>query len=113
MKSANILKDVEFKETGPAISVLYETETSKEIRIAFKQGQRMNEHQTRFPITVAMIDGELDFGVNGETLNLVPGDLLSLDGGVPHDLLATSDCIVRLTLSNADTVQRVLGVLES
>ncbi len=110
MVSANILENVEYKEKGPSISVLFETETSKEIRIAFRQGQLMKEHQTSYPITVAMIEGQLDFGVEGKTLNLTKGDMLSLAGSVPHDLLAKSDCIVRLTLSKLDTVQRVLSV---
>ncbi len=110
MESANILKDIIYKESGPAISVLFQTDATKEVRIVFRQGQRMEEHQTPYPITVAMVEGELDFGVHGEVLNLVKGDLLNLDGGVPHDLLAKSDCIVRLTLSKSDSVQRVKDV---
>ncbi len=113
MESANILKDIIYKDTAPAITVLFQTDATKEVRIVFKQGQRMEEHQTPYPITVAMVEGELDFGVNREVLNLVKGDLLNLDGGVPHDLLAKSDCIVRLTLSKSDSVQRVKDVAHS
>ena len=110
METANILKDIVYKDTGPAISVLFQTDATKEVRIVFRKDQHMAEHQTPYPITVAMLEGTLDFGVKGETLNLVKGDMLNLDGGVPHDLLATSDCIVRLTLSKSDTVQRVRDV---
>ena len=113
MESANIYKDIIYKDNGPVITVLFQTEATKEVRIVFKQGQLMQEHQTPYPITVAMIDGELDFGVDGDILHLVKGDLLSLDGGVPHDLLAKTDCIVRLTLSKGDTVQRVKDVAQS
>jgi len=113
MESANILKDLIYKDTGPAITVLFQTDATKEVRIVFKQGQHMAEHQTPYPITVAMVEGELDFGVNGETLNLVKGDMLNLEGAVPHDLLAKSDCIVRLTLSKSDSVQRVKDVAHS
>ena len=113
MESANIYKDIIYKDTGPAITVLFQTDATKEVRIVFKQGQHMKEHQTPYPITVAMVDGELDFGVDGGVLNLVKGDLLSLDGGVPHDLLAKSDCMVRLTLSKSDSVQRVKDVANS
>lgn len=113
MESANIYNELAYKDTGPAITVLFQTEATKEVRIVFKQGQLMKEHQTPYPITVALVDGKLDFGVGGKILNLVKGDLLSLDGGVPHDLLAKSDCIVRLTLNKADTVQRVKDVAQS
>jgi len=113
METANIYKDLTYKEGSPAISVLFQTDATKEVRIAFKQGQRMEEHQTPYPITVAMVEGELDFGVNGEVLQLVKGDMLNLAGGVPHDLLAKSDCLVRLTLSKSDSVQRVKDVADS
>jgi len=111
MNSANILKDVTYNDDKPAISILLETSTSKEIRIVFVKDQYMKEHQTPHPITVEMVEGNLDFGVEGEVHNLVKGDILSLDGGVPHDLLAKSKCIVRLTLSKADTLQRVEDVI--
>ncbi len=113
MESANIYKELTYKDVGPAITVLFQTDATKEVRIVFKQSQHMKEHQTPYPITVAMVEGELDFGVDGGILNLVKGDLLSLDGGVPHDLLAKSDCIVRLTLSKSDSVQRVKDVANS
>ncbi|MCK5069372.1 MAG: hypothetical protein KAR01_02480 [Desulfocapsa sp.] len=112
MNSANILKDVTYNEKRVAISVLLETATSKEIRIVFTKDQLMKEHQTPHPITVELVEGTLDFGVEGKVHHLVKGDILSLDGGVPHDLLAKSECIVRLTLSKADTLQRVEDVLK-
>ncbi len=112
MNSANILKDVSYNDKKPAISILLETATSKEIRIVFAENQHMKEHQTPHPITVEMVEGNLDFGVEGTVHHLVKGDLLSLDGGVPHDLLAKSECIVRLTLSKADTLQRVEDVIK-
>ena len=36
----------------------------------------------------------------------------ALHAGVPHDLLAAADSIVRLSLAKSDTVQRVKSVLE-
>ena len=112
MKFTNILKDVTYNDERVAISVLFETETTKEIRILFKAGQTMKKHQTAFPITVEMVEGDLDFGVNDTVYNLVKGDLVALQGSVPHDLNAKTDCIVRLTLSKQDTVDRVKKVAE-
>lgn len=110
MEYTNILKDVAYNDAKPAISVLFATETTKEIRIAFKAGQIMAKHQTKFPITVTMVKGQLDFGVEDTVHNLVEGDIVSLKGSVPHDLTAKTDCIVRLTLSFSDTVDRVRNV---
>ena len=112
MQTANILEDVVYNDNKPSISVLMETATSKEIRIVFTENQYMKEHQTPHPITVEMVEGELDFGVEGQILGLQRGDMLSLSGGVPHDLRAKTKAIVRLTLSQADSLQRVEDVLK-
>lgn len=110
MKTASLTSDVQYHETRPTIQVLLETENGKEIRIAFKKGQVMKEHKTPFAIVVEIFEGGIDFGVNGEVLNLVKGDLISLDGGVPHDLTAVKDSIVRLSLNKADSAKRVEDV---
>ncbi len=110
MHYINILKDLNYNEDKVSISVLFETETTKEIRILFKSGQVMKKHQTSFPITVTMVEGKLDFGVDDVIHSLVKGDIIALNGGVPHDLKAKTDCIVRLTLSKLDSVNRVKNV---
>ena len=110
MKKTNLYQDLNYNVDKVAISVLFETETTKEIRILFKQGQVMKKHQTAFPITVEMVDGQLDFGVENIVYNLEKGDLVSLNGGIPHDLNAKTDCIVRLTLTKQDSTQRVKDV---
>lgn len=113
MVSANILNDLNYNENKPAIKVLFETDSTKEVRILFREGQVMAEHSTKYPITVAMIEGTLDFGVDGTVHSLIKGDMLNLEGSVPHDLKATSDAIVRLTLSKADSIARVEKVISN
>jgi quercetin dioxygenase-like cupin family protein len=111
MLTANLLNELNYNDDAPAIKVLFKSPTTKEVRIAFKAGQKMKEHQTPYPISVEMVDGELDFGVEGTVHHLKKGDLLYLDGAIPHDLHAITDAIVRLTLSTQDTVQRVETVI--
>lgn len=113
MKTASIYNELVFNENKPVIKVLFETSFTKEIRIAMQQGTAMKKHQTSFPIVVEIVDGKIDFGVNGEILNLKKGDLIALDGGVPHDLKAIENSIVRLTLTKYDESDRVKNVLKS
>lgn len=112
MVIGSLYQNLEFKENKPAIQVVLESDFTKEIRIAFKSGQLMKEHKTPFPIVVELMDGSIDFGVNGEVLHLKKGDLIALEGGVTHDLKATSESIVRLTLSKLDKSERVKRVSE-
>jgi|SRR5690554_4906417 len=110
MKSSSFLNLIEFGEDRVKVSLILESSFSKEIRITFKKGQYMKEHQTPYPIIVHLLEGKIDFGVNGEIHQLEKGSILTLEGGVPHDLLAHEDSIVRLTLSKLDTTERVEDV---
>lgn len=113
MKLASLTNNIVYHETRPTIQVLMETDNGKELRIAFKKGQVMKEHKTPFAIVVEIFDGSIDFGVNGEILSLNKGDLISLDGGVPHDLTAVRDSIVRLSLNKGDSAKRVEDVAKN
>ncbi len=112
MKLASLTDDLQYHESRPTIQVLLDTETGKEIRIAFKEGQIMKEHKTPFPIVVEVFEGAIDFGVNGIVHNLKRGDLIALEGGVPHDLVALETSTVRLSLNKADSAKRVEDVVK-
>jgi len=87
--------------------VILESPFSKEIRILLKEGQIMKEHQTKFPIVVQVLEGEIDFGAEGEIHNFKSGGIVALEGNIPHDLTAKKDSVVRLSLSKSDQVKRV------
>jgi len=100
-------QNIDFNDQRIVTKVLLETSFSKEIRILLKQGQIMKEHKAPFPIIIHVLEGEIDFGAEGSTQLLGKGDVVTLAGNVPHDLTATSDSIVRLTLSKLDNPERV------
>ncbi len=111
MEIANLYKELEYKETKPVINVLFETSFTKEIRIAMQQGVLMKKHKTSFPIVIEIVEGKIDFGVNNKILNLEKGDLIALNGGVPHNLKAIENSIVRLTLTKYDDTKRVKNIV--
>jgi len=112
IQTASILTNLEFNETKPAIKVLLESDSSKEIRIAFKKGQLMKAHKTSFPITVEIFEGAIAFGVDSKVLQLKKGDIISLPANEVHDLEAIEKSIVRLTLTKNDSINRVKKVID-
>lgn len=110
MKVASFLKDIKFSDNKPVVSLLLDTDFSKEIRVVFKKGQTMEDHQAPFAIIVQVVKGCIDFGVNEEVNQLNVGDMISLKPQIVHNLTATEESIVRLTLSKSDTIKRVKNV---
>lgn len=109
---ASLVDSLEYKEDKPTIKLLLDTEFTKEIRIAFRKDQVMKKHTAPLPIVVEIFEGSIDFGVEGEVLKLKKGDLITLEAKIPHDLKATEDSIVRLTLCKNDQLNRVEKVTE-
>ncbi|WP_027391459.1 cupin domain-containing protein [Aquimarina latercula] len=107
MKTASLTESLIYNEDKPAITVLLKTANTKEIRIVMKKGQVMKEHRAPFPIVVEIFEGVLNFGVKGEAQLLKKGNLIALEANIPHDLTSIEDCIIRLSVSTADSVQRV------
>ena len=112
MQLASFLNDLEFSDEHVVINPLLESDFGKEIRIAFKEGQMMKEHKTKFPITVMTVIGSIEFSVGEKMVILNKGDVISLDGNVLHELRATEKSVVRLSLHKGDSVARVSGVLK-
>jgi quercetin dioxygenase-like cupin family protein len=112
VNKASLYEDLEYNENKPVINVLFETSFTKEIRIALKKGVEMKEHQSPFSIVIQIVEGTIEFGVDGNTHLLEKGQLISLDGHVPHNLLAKKDSIVRLTLTKADKAARVKSLVD-
>ncbi|MCK5854919.1 MAG: cupin [Sulfurovaceae bacterium] len=112
MLTASFFTNLEFSDKSVVITSMLNSDFGKEIRIAFKEGQIMKEHKTNFPITVMTLRGSIEFGVGEEKFVLNAGDVISLEGSVMHELKATEESVVRLSLHKSDTVERVNSLLE-
>ncbi len=105
--------EIVFDEIRVKTKIIIETSFSKEIQILMNVGQVMKEHKTPFPILLHLLEGSIELGVQGEKSTLKSGDIIALEGDVPHDLMALQSSIIRLTLSKLDKVERLKSVLES
>ncbi|BAF71868.1 cupin [Sulfurovum sp. NBC37-1] len=112
MQTASFYNDLKFSEESVVITPMLESDFGKEIRIAFKEGQIMKEHKTKFPITVMTLRGSIEFGVGERKVILNEGDVIALEGNVMHELKALAESVVRLSLHKGDSVARVKGVLK-
>ncbi len=112
MNRTSFLKNLEFSDKQVIITLMLESNFGKEIRIAFKKGQVMKEHKTKFPITVMTVQGCIEFGMLGEVTTLEAGDVIAVDANIMHQLKATEESVVRLSLHKSDSLARVSSVLK-
>lgn len=68
------------------------------IRTVLHAGRRVPEHKTSGELTLQCIEGELIVRAHGRDITLTPGQMLFLDGGVPHAVEAVKDSSALLTL---------------
>ncbi|MFK7924613.1 MAG: cupin domain-containing protein [Bacteroidia bacterium] len=111
MKIESFNEKLDFNDNRIVTKVLLESSFSKEIRILLKQGQIMKEHKAPYPIIVHVLEGEINFGVQGDEHLLKAGDIITLTANIAHDLAALRDSIIRLTLSKLDKTERIEKVV--
>lgn len=112
MNTASFFKDLTFADNKVVITAMLDSDFGKEIRIAFKNGQVMKEHKTKFPITVMTLQGCIEFSIGDERIILNTGDVIAVEGSVMHELKAMEESVVRLSLHKSDSIERVNKVLD-
>ena len=77
---------------------LVNSDALRQVVFAMDKGQLMSEHRAPFVVVVQVLDGELDFTVDGETRRLVAHDWLVMPTDKPHDLNAVEPTRFLLTM---------------
>lgn len=68
------------------------------VLIALKPGGHMHEHHADAAITVQGVHGSVQFDVAGRAVLLMPGGLLTVEAGMPHQLTGIDESAVLLTI---------------
>jgi quercetin dioxygenase-like cupin family protein len=93
------------------LDLILETSFSKEIRITLSNGQNIKEHKAPYAISIHILEGKINLGVQGILNSLKRGDIISLEKNILHDIIALENTILRLTLSKNDDVKRVEAIV--
>jgi quercetin dioxygenase-like cupin family protein len=68
------------------------------VRLVLPSGKAMREHRVSGEITVQCFEGLIEFTTPTASRRLGPGQLIHLQGGEPHSLLALADSMALLTI---------------
>lgn len=64
--------------------------------LAFKAGQKLDEHVAPAEVMVNVLEGEIEFTLLGHPHTISAGQFLLMGAGVPHSVLAKTDAKVML-----------------
>lgn len=68
------------------------------VLIAIRAGGHMEEHQAQLPITVHVLAGRIRLEAEGGGVELAPGRLMAIAGGIPHGVVGVEDSAFVLTI---------------
>ena len=77
---------------------LMKSERMRIVLIAMHKGNEMKMHQAEGPISVHVIEGELQFTTEEKSVTLGKGQLLTLHENIQHGLVAKEETIFLLTM---------------
>jgi len=72
------------------------------VLLALKSGARLEKHEAPGSITIHALAGRLRVRLASETIELEPGEILSVDSGLTHDLEALEQSAILLTVAGAN-----------
>lgn len=99
MLKYNLYDQLTYNKHEPTLHIILETNFFKEIRIVMHKGNELNQQVTCCPILIELVEGKIEFYASGKINTLIKGDLISLRGHLPHDIVALEKSIIRLTMA--------------
>jgi quercetin dioxygenase-like cupin family protein len=73
------------------------------VLIAMKTGGRLEKHRTEGRISVQTLQGRIRFSTAERSVELVPGQMLTLEHDIPHDVEGMVDSALLLTIAWPET----------
>lgn len=89
---------IQMPEVGTLSLTLQQDEHTKLVLFAFSKGQELSEHTAAVPAMIQQITGEAQWKLGDEIVEAKAGTLSHMPANLPHSILATTPCVMLLTL---------------
>lgn len=87
-----------YSARAPTGKTLLKERDLRIVLMALRAGGRMEEHHASGPISIGVILGRFRLQLPNQSIELGIGELLALEPGIPHDVLALEDTALLLTI---------------
>ena len=79
-------------------AALFKSAALEVVRLVLAAGKTLPTHRVPGQITVQCLEGSIVFDADGTAVPMIAGQLLYLEGGVPHAVTAVEDAAVLVTI---------------
>lgn len=87
----NILNQIAFSTSKANVVHLRKSDKIKYFAVALGKGAILKKHTAPVPSTLLVLSGEIDFLIDGETINLKQFDVYEIPVNVVHEVVGVSD----------------------
>lgn len=94
-----IKTEVAWEKSDRNAITIYKTEGMRIVLIALHEDAIMAKHTANGVISVQVLDGEIVFNTEHQSVVLKKGDMIALHRGEPHSVAASKESVFLLTLS--------------
>jgi quercetin dioxygenase-like cupin family protein len=77
---------------------LHDDESCRVVLFSFAAGQQLSDHTAAVPVTMEVVEGHAEIGVDHETIEAPAGTWLHLAANTPHSVVARTPVTLLLTL---------------
>lgn len=98
-EAAQLRAELAYQEGDRNANTLLKEANARVVLTALRQGARLQAHQTAGWVVVQTIAGRLRLRALGDSVELPPGHLLTLEPNVAHDVEALEESVFLLTLA--------------
>jgi quercetin dioxygenase-like cupin family protein len=100
--TTGLLEALPVTESSVTSRVVVNNPLLRVVVFAFDTGEMLTEHSSPRAVVVQLLDGRIDYTLDGATTPLVPGDVIYMRPGVRHALLALEPSHLSLVMVDTE-----------
>lgn len=97
--SKTIKNEKTWKEKDRNAMTIYKTDGMRMVLVALHKGAILERHTANGVISVQVLDGEINFSTDDQTVNLKVGQAIALHKMIYHEVTAVKESVFLLTLN--------------
>ncbi|MDO5065864.1 MAG: cupin domain-containing protein [Propionibacteriaceae bacterium] len=84
----DVASQVQINESATVSRTVMKAEHCRAVLFAFDEGEKLSEHTAAMPVALQTLEGRLLIEADGQSVELVPGDLMHFGTRLPHAVTA-------------------------